>query len=204
MTKILRYFELNGLAEAIRYILHYTGQKFEDVRYDHTVWPIKEVKDALPFGKMPLLEDGDKVLHQSLAIARYVSANTELLPSDAWEQAQLDAIVYTIYDFDKHVINFIHATTPEEKAKYKKILYDEHLDFYFSRFEKLLQNNNGYFGGKLSWTDFVFVGIIECANLFLEEELQKGYPAITKLMETIPQLPKVKEYVANRTPYVKW
>lgn len=46
MTKVLKYFELNGLAEAIRYILHYTGQKFEDVRYDHSIWPIKEVKDG--------------------------------------------------------------------------------------------------------------------------------------------------------------
>nr|WGO51742.1 glutathione S-transferase sigma 1 [Ectropis grisescens] len=204
MTKVLKYFELNGLAEAIRYILHYTGQKFEDVRYDHSVWPIKEVKDALPFGRLPLLEDGEKVLYQSLAIARYVSANTELLPSDPWEQAQLDAIVYTVYDFDKHVINYIETTDPEQKEKYKKILYDEQLDFYYSRFEKLLQKNNGYFGGKLSWIDFVFVGIIECANLFLDDVIQKGYPAITKLTETIPQLPRVKEYVATRKPYVKW
>lgn len=42
----LTYFELNGLAEGIRYILHYTGQKFEDVRHDLKTWPIKEIKDS--------------------------------------------------------------------------------------------------------------------------------------------------------------
>lgn len=46
MSKKLTYFELNGLAEAIRYILHYNGQKFEDVRHDLKTWPIKEIKDS--------------------------------------------------------------------------------------------------------------------------------------------------------------
>lgn len=41
------------------------------------------------------------MLHQSIAIARYVAANTELLPSDPWQQALLDAAVLTIYDFDQ-------------------------------------------------------------------------------------------------------
>lgn len=46
MSKKLSYFELNGLAEAIRYILHYSGQKFEDVRFKFKEWPVKEVKDS--------------------------------------------------------------------------------------------------------------------------------------------------------------
>lgn len=56
----------------------------------------------LPFGKLPLLEDEEgRKLHQSLAIARYVAANTDLLPSDPWEQALLDAAVLTVYDMVK-------------------------------------------------------------------------------------------------------
>lgn len=31
----LEYFDIYGYAEPIRYILHYTKQKFEDVVYDH-------------------------------------------------------------------------------------------------------------------------------------------------------------------------
>lgn len=46
MAKKLHYFNLNGLAESIRYILHYTGQKFEDIRYERSEWPIKSVKDG--------------------------------------------------------------------------------------------------------------------------------------------------------------
>lgn len=46
MAKKLHYFHLNGIAESIRYILHYGGQKFEDVRYEFDSWPIKEVKEC--------------------------------------------------------------------------------------------------------------------------------------------------------------
>lgn len=34
MSLKLQYFNVNGLAESIRYILHYSGQKFEDIRYE--------------------------------------------------------------------------------------------------------------------------------------------------------------------------
>lgn len=46
MSTKLHYLNLNGLGEPIRYILHYSGEKFEDVRYDLKSWPIKNVKDS--------------------------------------------------------------------------------------------------------------------------------------------------------------
>ncbi|KOB62848.1 Glutathione S-transferase sigma 3 [Operophtera brumata] len=189
MAKKLTYFELNGLAEPIRYILYYTGQKFEDVRNDLRKWPIKEIKDSLPFRQLPIFEEDGRVLHQSIAIARYVAANTELLPSDPWQQAVLDAAVLTMYDFD------------EPKEEFRNKLYDEHLDFYFSRFEKQLKENNGHFGGKLSWADFILVGIVECSNLFLEDNIEKNYPQISALMKKIQNLPGVKDYIRDRKPY---
>nr|UQQ66579.1 glutathione S-transferase sigma 2 [Conogethes punctiferalis] len=76
MARKLQYFNLNGLAEPIRYILHYSGVKFEDVRYDFQSWPIKGVKDSLPYGQLPLYEENGRVLNQSLAIARYLASQT--------------------------------------------------------------------------------------------------------------------------------
>lgn len=65
---------------------------------------------GLPFGQLPLYEDGKRSLHQSLAIARYIATNTPLLPSDPWDQAVLDAAALTVYDFQKrkhhHILVF--------------------------------------------------------------------------------------------------
>lgn len=46
MSRKITYFDLPGYVDAIRYMLHYSGLKFEDVRYQLKDWPIKEVKDG--------------------------------------------------------------------------------------------------------------------------------------------------------------
>ncbi|GBP40659.1 Glutathione S-transferase [Eumeta japonica] len=201
MAKKLHYFDLNGLAESIRYLLHYGEHKFEDVRYNHLSWPLKEVKDDLPFGQLPLFEEGNKKLNQSLAIARYIAYQVKLLPSDPWEQAVLDAIVFNIYDFWGKVVAYIREQDQVKRANLKKEILEETVDYFFSRFEKTLEQNNGYFGGKLSWADFILLGIIESANLFLGEQIERKYPHVQNLFEKIRNLQGVKEYIAGRKDY---
>nr|AIL29320.1 glutathione S-transferase sigma 3 [Cnaphalocrocis medinalis] len=201
MAKKLHYFHLNGLAESIRYILHYAGEKFEDVRYDLSAWPIPHVKESLPYGQLPLYEEGGKSLNQSIAIARYIASKTHLLPKDPWQQAVLDAVVLNIYDFWGKIVAYIREKDPAKKAVIKQELLDEVIPFFFSKFEQELKSANGHFGGKLSWADFIFVGIIEAVNLFLEEVIEKKYPFIAALIKEIQTLPGVKEYIATRKSY---
>ncbi|XP_026313605.1 glutathione S-transferase-like isoform X2 [Hyposmocoma kahamanoa] len=196
MSSKLHYFNINILAEPIRYILHYSGKKFEDIRYEVKDWPIKEVKDRLPYGQLPFYEEGSRILNQSLAIARYVASKTDLLPSDPWDQAVLDAAVLNVYDFWN-----TREQDPEKKEALKKTFLSESVEFYLSRFEKELSNNNGHFGGKLSWADFVLVGIVEAANLVFNTEIEKNYPTVQALVQEIRNLPGVKEYIAKRPPY---
>lgn len=54
---------------------------------------------------------------------------------------------------------------------------------------------------QLSWADFVFVGIVETANIFFKSNLAKNYPAISELVSTVHNLPGIKEYVRNRKPF---
>lgn len=56
-------------------------------------------------------KEGDRTLNQSVAIARYVASKTDLLPSDPWDQAVLDAAVLTIYDFwsTSKLLSIIHT-----------------------------------------------------------------------------------------------
>ncbi|XP_072949727.1 glutathione S-transferase-like [Epargyreus clarus] len=201
MSKKLHYFDVNGIAESIRYILHYGKQKFEDIRYEHKSWPIEHVRNFLPYGQLPLYEEGNRTLNQSLAIARYVASQHNLLPADSWEQAVLDAVVYNIYDFWLKVLAFIKEQDPVRKQEIKKEILQESVDFYFSRFEKELKAHKGFFGGQLSWADFILVGITEAASLFLGEEIHKKYPTVEALIKKITSLPGVKEYIAKREPY---
>ncbi|XP_026732230.1 glutathione S-transferase-like isoform X4 [Trichoplusia ni] len=200
MSKTLHYFNLGGVAESIRYILHYTKQEFEDVRHDFLTWPDVKFKKTLPFGQIPIFVEGDKTLNQSLAIAKYVARDSDLIPADAWQQAILESTVYNIYDFWKNVVQYIQEKEAVKKEAMKNKILEETFDFFFSRFDKHLAENGGFFIGKVSWVEFVFVGITEATNLFLEIDIGK-YPNTKKLVEEITHLPGVKEYIASRGPY---
>lgn len=54
---------------------------------------------GLPYGQLPFYEEGNRSLNQSLAIARYLASKCDLVPSDSWDQAVLDAAVMNVYDF---------------------------------------------------------------------------------------------------------
>uniref|UniRef100_A0A2A4IW80 glutathione transferase n=1 Tax=Heliothis virescens TaxID=7102 RepID=A0A2A4IW80_HELVI len=201
MPRKLTYFNINGLAEPIRYILHYTKQDFEDVRLEFGNWPDLKLKESLPFGQLPLYEEDGRVLCQSLAIAKYVARGTDLIPSDPWKQAQVESAVYSVLDYWKNVTPVIQEKDPAKQKELIEKIYSETIPYYFSRFSKLLKENGGYFSGKLSWGEFILLGIVEAGNLFFGTDLEKKYPAVEAIVEEIRNLPGVKDYIVARGPY---
>nr|ANS56589.1 glutathione S-transferase sigma1 [Micromelalopha troglodyta] len=203
MAKKLYYFEAPALAESIRYLLYYTKQEFEDVRFQFETWSGQtDFKQNLPYGQLPLYEEGDKRLYQSIAIIKYVARDTGLIPDDAWEQAQLDSIVQTIYDFWANIRMCILEQDKAKKETMRKKIFEELIVFFLPRFERDLKANGGYFVGKLSWAEFILAGIIESTNVFLKvENVQKDYPTIAARVEEIQTSPGVKEYIESRGPY---
>ncbi|KAH9633640.1 hypothetical protein HF086_010878 [Spodoptera exigua] len=105
-------------------------------------------------------------------------------------------------EFKEKVVTFIKETDPEKKKKLKRVIMDETIDFFFSRLDKDLKENGGYFSGKLSWVEFVLCGLVEASNYFLDTELEKKYPRVEAIIKHIKSLPGVKEYVEARGPNV--
>nr|UNG44370.1 glutathione S-transferase [Spodoptera frugiperda] len=201
MPKKLSYFNLNGLAEPIRYILHYTNQEFEDVRHDVYSWPDPTVKATLPYGQLPVYEEDGRVLTQSLAIAKYVARGTDLVPTDPWKNAVIESIVFTLIDYFKSVVPSVREADPVKCAELTKEVIEKNIPFYFSKFNKHLEDNGGFLSGKLSWGDFVLCGVVEASDMFLGIDLSKDYPAVRTLVQHIRNLPGVKEYIKSIGPY---
>lgn len=61
-------------------------------------------------------------------------------------------IIYTIVlkNMFTEILEFIKETDAVKKEAIKKEILNETVDFFFSRFEKELKANNGFFGGKVS------------------------------------------------------
>uniref|UniRef100_A0A4X1URQ5 Glutathione S-transferase n=1 Tax=Sus scrofa TaxID=9823 RepID=A0A4X1URQ5_PIG len=81
MTLILGYWDIRGLAHAIRLLLEYTDSSYEEKKYtlgdapdyDRSQWLSDKFKLGLDFPNLPYLIDGAHKLTQSNAILRYIA-----------------------------------------------------------------------------------------------------------------------------------
>jgi hypothetical protein len=106
----LTYFPGRGLTEPSRLVLHYAGQKFEDVRLTQEQFESLKHSEyystlliyskflAFPNGQVPLLEvDGHKIA-QSGTILRFLAKRFNLSGKDEFEAAKADEVYSYFYD----------------------------------------------------------------------------------------------------------
>ncbi|XP_015366529.1 PREDICTED: glutathione S-transferase-like [Diuraphis noxia] len=153
----------------------------------------------MPFGKVPVLEIDGKVLNQSTAITRYLSKKAGLAGSDDWESLLIDIAVDNIHDLRQEIASYFYD--PNEvtrEAKYAPLI-NETIPFYMDKFEKTVEENNGYFvNGKLSWADLFFVAILSYLNSSVKIDLLEGRPKLRALKEQVLAVPQIKAWVAKR------
>ncbi|KAK5640386.1 hypothetical protein RI129_011197 [Pyrocoelia pectoralis] len=182
----LTYFPLRGLAEPIRFLLHYGNIEFEDFRIETENWP--EIKPHMPFGKIP-----------SIAITRYLAKKVKLVGANDLEDLEIDAIVDTINDLRGNIARYHYETNEAVKESSKKPLFEETIPYYLERMEAIVKKNNGHLAvGKLTWADFFFVGIVDTLNFMIKKNLIADCPNLQGLQKNVLNLPAIKEWVAKR------
>ncbi|XP_010641992.1 hematopoietic prostaglandin D synthase [Fukomys damarensis] len=189
----LMYFNMRGRAEIIRYIFAYLDIKYEDHRIEEADWP--EIKSTLPFGKIPVLEVDGLLLHQSLAIARYLTKNTDLAGKTAMEQCQADALVDTLDDF---MSCFPWA---EKKQEVKNEMFNKLLT---REAPHLLQSLGTYLGDKewfignsVTWADFYW-DICSTTLLVLKPDLLDSHPSLQTLRKKVQAIPAIAAWIQQR------
>ncbi|XP_056647762.1 glutathione S-transferase-like [Diorhabda carinulata] len=193
----LTYFNVTALGEPIRFLLSYGNIDFEDVRIEMEQWP--SLKPSTPFGQLPLFEHNGKVIHQSMAIARYCAKLVKLTGSNDWEALEIDSAVDTINDLRQKIAQYHYEPNEELKASKKKPLVEETVPFYIERLEAKVKDNDGYFAcKKLTWADLYFVAILGYLNFMLGKDLIENAPNLQKLKEKVLALPNIKAWVAKR------
>ncbi|GFG30349.1 hypothetical protein Cfor_10064 [Coptotermes formosanus] len=144
----LTYFNVKATGEPIRFLLSYGGIEFEDYRIEREQWP--QIKPSTPFGQTPVLEINGKQTHQSAAICRFLAKKFGLNGSNDWEDLEVDAIVDTFTDFRQQVASYHYDQDEASKEKKWGPLKNETIPYYMSKFEEVVEKNNGYFvGGKV-------------------------------------------------------
>lgn len=184
---------MRGRAEIIRYIFAYLDIKYEDHRIELTDWP--EIKSCIPFHKIPILEVDGVVLHQSLAIARYLAKNTDLAGKTEMEQCQVDAIVDTLDDF---MSRFPWAEKNQDRKNqvFQELLTGEapHL---LQDLDTYLGQKQWFIGNSVTWADFYW-DICSTTLLLLKPDLLDMHPRLETLRKRVQALPSIANWIQQR------
>ncbi|XP_078037760.1 uncharacterized protein LOC144470457 [Augochlora pura] len=192
----LTYFNITGLGEPIRFLLHQSGIPFEDKRIEFEDWP--EIKSQMPMGQLPVLEVDGKVLYQSKAICRFIAKQNNLYGANDYENFLIDATVDTMDDLRQACSVYYWEQDLSFKAKLKDIVFQK-LPVYLDKLNEQVKKNGGHFvAGKLTWPDLLWAAYAETMSTITETEVNKNHPELQKLVETVRALPNIKSYLAKR------
>ncbi|CAF1324821.1 unnamed protein product [Didymodactylos carnosus] len=202
----LYYFNGRGRAEVTRLIFAQAGQKFEDIRWEHSEWP--QHKAETPLGQMPVLEvDGTK-LPQSLSIARFVAKKFNLAGRDNLEQAKVDSVIDTNADLLQKFVTVSFEKDEQKKQQALETFQQEDLPKQLQNLETLLTNygqTGPYFlGANLTWADLMFLDMVEkVQDLVKTQNFLDKYPKLKRNHDEVQKQPKIAAYLKSRpqTPF---
>ncbi|CAB3372552.1 Hypothetical predicted protein [Cloeon dipterum] len=195
----LTYLALPGLAEGIRYLLHYGGVQFEDERL--TREEVAAMKEKLPLGQVPVLQIEGKTLFQSQAICRFLAKRFNLTGKDEWDSVQCDIASDTIYEIRNAYLTFFHEKN-EAAQKEKRVAAVKKIDFILGKLEGHLAKNDGHFvKGQLTWPDFMIAAFAEHINSRAGQDMFAAKPLLSALRDEINALPAIKAYIEKRPKY---
>ncbi|XP_051171628.1 glutathione S-transferase-like [Leptopilina boulardi] len=196
MSYKLYYFNITGLGEPVRFILSYGGVKFEDIRLTFDDWP--KMKSEMPMGQMPVLEIDGKKYNQSKSICRYLAKKFNLYGANDLEALEIDAAADDIDDMRIPLSHYYWEKDPNFKAVMKEKAMEKY-EKTMKLFEEKVKKNGGFFvGGKMSWADLLYCAFCDYLSMVLGHDINKNYPAMQKLRQTVVNHPSIKAYIEKR------
>uniref|UniRef100_A0A914QE52 glutathione transferase n=1 Tax=Panagrolaimus davidi TaxID=227884 RepID=A0A914QE52_9BILA len=196
----LIYFDIRGIAEAIRLVFKYAKVDFEDNRLTFEQWPT--IKPTTPFGKLPILEIDGTQLVESAAIARFIARKHGLAGKGDLEEAKVDAIVDQNKDFMAQVypwllVKFGREKGDEEELKKTKLI--PNAEIYLSIFQKYIKESGSGFLVKsgVTFADFIISEFVITLRQNAPDVIDK-YPEMLQYIDRLKALPQLKDHYASR------
>mmetsp|Transcript_36171 Transcript_36171/g.101921 ORF Transcript_36171/g.101921 Transcript_36171/m.101921 type:complete len:212 (+) Transcript_36171:91-726(+) len=192
------YFPARGRAELARLVLAAAGQDWEEEVVTGETMPALKESGRLPFGQVPLLEDGNVTVSQSMAMARYLARKHDLY-GDLVQGAVADQIIDGNNDL---LAKFIpHVFGPNASKEGVGNFVRDILPGFLQAFSKLLQSNKDgkewAAGNSFSFADIALFAITE-SMLFDQEWVKKeDYPLLAAHYERVKAVNNIASYLAS-------
>ncbi|KAM6311272.1 glutathione S-transferase 2-like [Podargus strigoides] len=207
MVVTLGYWDIRGLAHAIRLLLEYTETPYKERQYvpgpapdfDPSDWTKEKEKLGLDFPNLPYLIDGPIKLTQSNAILRYIARKHKMCGETEEEVTRVDLLENQIMDLRMSFARLCYNPDIEKL----KPAFLEQLPKKLQELSRFLGSRQWFAGDKITFVDFLAYDLLDQLLLFVPEcpEL-KG--SLGQFMQRFEALEKISAYMRSgrfmRTP----
>lgn len=192
------YFNGRGRAEITRLIFAAADVEFIDNRIED--WP--KTKGDAPIGQVPYLQMDNLKLPQSLAIARYLAREHNLVGKSNLDAAKADAVVDTCIDLMTSLYNQVYLVSDakDKEVALKSFLSEDCLKG-LEKIETLvdLYGSHGHSVGKdLTWADLFIHECTSQVKKYSNDCLGGRFVKLAAVRENVEKNEKIAKYLKNR------
>ncbi|XP_037357374.1 glutathione S-transferase Mu 1-like [Talpa occidentalis] len=200
MAMTFGYWDIRGLAHAIRMLLEYTDSKYVEKKYsmgdapdyDRSQWLNEKFKLGLDFPNLPYLIDGAQKLTQSNAILRYIARKHNLCGETEEEKIRMDILENQAMDTLIQMARVCYNPEFEKmKPDYLKGLPDT-----VKQYSQFLGKRPWFAGDKITYVDFVAYDILDKLRIF-EPKCMDAFPNLKEFLARFEALPKISAYMKS-------
>ncbi|KAM9685319.1 glutathione S-transferase Mu 1-like [Trichechus inunguis] len=195
MAMTLGYWDISGLAHAIRLLLEYTDSNYEEKKYiegmapdhDKSQWLNEKFKLGLDFPSLPYLIDGAHKITQSNAILHYIACKHNLCGETEVEKIHIDILENEVMDTRMELVRVCYSPDVEKLM----LPYLEGLPDKMSLFSQFLGKRPWFAGDKITFADFLAYDILDL-NCIFEPKCLDVFPNLKDFMahfEVMPMIP---------------
>ncbi|GFY59209.1 glutathione S-transferase [Trichonephila inaurata madagascariensis] len=197
---ILGYWNIRGLAEPIRSLLHYKKVDFEDKRYVSGTdeWSNDKFNLEFDFPNLPYYMEGDVKITQSTTIIRYLGHKHGLDGKDDKQRLRVSLAEQQIVDLRTRLVNLCYSKNYESmKGNFIKKIPDQ-----MKLWEKFVGNRKFLAGNNIAYVDFIAYETFYWFRLFHKDTFY-GCPNLQIYQDRMKNLPELQDYL-NSPRYKKW
>ncbi|XP_012662202.1 glutathione S-transferase Mu 1-like [Otolemur garnettii] len=198
MPMILGYWDIRGLAHAIRLLLEYTDSSYEEKiyvmgdapDYDRSQWLKEKFKLGLDFPNLPYLIDGPHKITQSNAILRYIACKHNLCGETEEEKIRVDILENQTMDTRMQLARVCYSPDFE---KLKPDLLKE-IPEKMKLYSEFLGTRPWFVGDKITFVDFLAYDVLDMHRIF-EPKCLDAFPNLKDFMARFEGLKKISAYM---------
>ncbi|DAA31502.1 glutathione S-transferase Mu 1 isoform X2 [Bos indicus] len=200
MAMTLGYWDIRGLAHAIRLLLEYTDSNYEEKKYtmgdapdyDRSQWLNEKFKLGLDFPNLPYLIDGAHRLTQSKAILRYIARKHNMCGETEEEKIRVDVLENQTMDTANELA--ILCYNPEfEKLKSQ---YLKEIPGKMKLYSEFLGRRPWFAGDKLTFVDFLVYDVLDIHRIF-EPKCLDAFPNLKDFISHFEGLKRISAYMKS-------